>query len=300
MILVVGATGLLGGEICRQLAGRGEPVRALVRPTTDAAKVEALRTLGVETLVGDLRDPASLSVACRGARAVITTVSAMPFSYVPGENDIKGVDTDGQASLVEAARSAGVSKFVYTSFSANIDDPFPLRNAKRATEATLRASGLDYTILRPSCFMEVWLTPAVGFDPANATATIYGTGEAGISYVAVRDVADFAVHSLDAPGAGNATLEIGGPEPISQLDAVRIFERAAGRRFEVTHVPMEALEAQHAAATDPMQQSFAGLMQCVARGDPIDVTRVLAVIPVRLTSVVEYADRVTGRVAAHA
>jgi uncharacterized protein YbjT (DUF2867 family) len=295
MILVVGATGMLGGQVCRNLAQAGRPVRAMVRTTSDPAKVAALRAMGAEVVQGDLRDAASLVAACRGADAVIETVSAMPFSYVAGENDIGTTDTGGSASLVAAARLAGVTHFVYTSFSRNIDDPFPLRDAKRATEALLRSSGMDYTILRPSCFMEVWLTPAVGFDYPNGKATIYGTGDAGISYIAVPDVAEFAVRSLDASAARNAVLELGGPQPVSQMEAVRTFERAAGRSFETTHVPVEALDAQYDAATDPMQRSFAGLMRCVARGDTIDMSPALEALPVRLTSVTEYAEKVGGR-----
>ncbi len=299
MILVVGATGMLGGEVCRQLTSTGETVRALVRPTSDPVKVAALEELGVEIVAGDLRDSASLGQACRGVSAVITTVSSMPFSYVPGENDIRTTDTDGTTGLIAAARAAGVSHFVYTSFSRNIDDPFPLRDAKRATETILRASGMRYTILRPSCFMEVWLTPAVGFDAAGAKVTIYGTGEAGISYVAVPDVATFAVRSLDTPAAWNVSLELGGPAAVSQTEAVRLFERVARRSFEVTRVPVEDLAAQYEAATDPMQRSFAGLMRCVANGDPIDMSGTLQAIPVRLTSVEEFAERVLGAVPAH-
>ena len=299
MILVVGATGMLGGEVCRQLTLKGETVRALVRPASDPVKVAALKELGIEIVAGDLRDPASLAQACRGVSAVITTVSSMPFSYVPGENDIRTTDTDGAAGLIAAAQAAGVSHFVYTSFSRNIDDPFPLRDAKRATETILRTSGMRYTILRPSCFMEVWLTPAVGFDAAGAKVTIYGTGEAGISYIAVPDVATFTVRSLATPAAWNAALELGGPAAVSQAEAVRLFERVAERSFEVTRVSVEALAAQYEAATDPMQRSFAGLTRCVANGDPIDMSGTLQAIPVRLTSVGEYAERVLGAVPAH-
>ena len=84
MILVVGATGLVGGDVCRRLAASGTAVRALVRATSDPARVAALEALGVETVVGDLRDPASLAEACRDASAVICTASSMPFGYEPG------------------------------------------------------------------------------------------------------------------------------------------------------------------------------------------------------------------------
>ena len=73
MNLVVGATGMLGSEICRQLAAAGKPVRALVRATSDPAKVEKLVAHGAEIFEGDVREPASLAVACQGASAVIST-----------------------------------------------------------------------------------------------------------------------------------------------------------------------------------------------------------------------------------
>lgn len=300
MILVVGATGMVGGEVCRRLVERGRSVRALVRESTDPAKVAALEALGIETVRGDFRDPPSLDRACAGAEAVITTVSSMPFSYEPGVNDIATTDLSGSVALIDAARRAGVGHVVYTSFSANLDLEMPLGNAKRTVERHLRESGLRYTILRPSCFMEVWLSAAVGFDATNGRISICGSGEAPVSYIAIADVAEFAVRSLDAPAAWNATLELGGPEPVSQLRAVGIFETLAGRPFEVSHVSEDALEAQRQAATDPMQRSFATLMRCVARGDAIDMDEVLAAIPVPLTSVRDYAARILGAIPATA
>lgn len=142
MILVVGATGMLGSEICRRLAAAGKPVRALVRATSDPAKVDRLKGYGVEPVQGDLRDPASLEAACKGVSAVVSTVSSMPFSYQPGENDIRTVDTRGAINLIDAARAAGVQHFVYTSFTMELD--FPLHNAKRAVEQHLMDSGLAY------------------------------------------------------------------------------------------------------------------------------------------------------------
>jgi len=292
MYLIVGSTGMLGGEICRLLAAKGCPVKGLVRTTSDQAKVAALKELGIQVVEGDLRDRASLEVACQGVTAVISTVSSMPFSYKPGENDIHTVDTEGAIKLIEAAKSAGVKHFIYTSFSGNLDLDFPLRNAKRFVEKNLKDSGLTYTILRPSCFTEVWLSPAVGFDAANAKATIYGSGTTPISWISFLDVAKFAVESLTNPAAVNATLELGGPEPLSPLQVVQIFEKVIGKTFEVQHVPEAALEAQQKAATDGMQQSFTALMRCYAQGDPIDMQETLKVFPVQLTSVREYAQQV--------
>ena len=84
MILVVGATGLLGSEICGQLLARGKRVRALARPTTDPTKTERLRTFGAEVVPGDLRDADSLRAACRGVSTIITTASALSLAYQPG------------------------------------------------------------------------------------------------------------------------------------------------------------------------------------------------------------------------
>ena len=243
----------------------------------------------MEVVTGDLRDPASLAEACRGASAVIETVSSMPFAYQPGVNDIATTDLEGSLRLVDAAKAEGVEHFVYTSFSGNIDLDFPLRNAKRTVEAYLKMSGLAWTILRPSFFMEVWLSPAVGFDAANAKATIYGDGTNPISWIALGDVAEFAVASLDNPAAHNAILELGGPAMLSPAQVVAIFERVQGRPFEVQHVPAGALLAQQQAAADPMAQSFSGLMRCYANGDPIDMRATLRAFPVALTSVDEHA-----------
>jgi uncharacterized protein YbjT (DUF2867 family) len=292
MVLIVGATGMLGSEICKRLAARGKPVRAIVRSTSDQAKVANLKKAGVEILGGDLRDRASLEAACQGVTAVISTVSAMPFSYHPIENNIQKVDHEGLTNLIDVAKAAGVKHFVYTSFSGQIDLDFPLRNAKRAVEKHLKDSGLVYTILRPSCFMEVWLSPAVGFDAANAKVQLYGDGTNPIGYISYLDVAQFAIESLENPAARNVTLELGGPESISQLNAVKIFEQVSGRKFEVQYIPEEALQSQRDAATDPMQQSFSGLMQCVAQGDPIDMKKMLKAFPIKLISVRKYAGSI--------
>ena len=290
MILVVGATGLLGSEICGQLVARGKRVRALARPTSDPAKTDRLRAFGAEVVPGDLRDADSLAAACQGVSAIITTASALPFAYQPGANSPQITDRDGYLSLIAAARAAGVQRFIYTSFPP-VAVSFPLQDAKRAVEASLRRSGLTYTILQPTFFSEVWLSPPLGFDYSHRKATIYGDGTNTISWISYGDVARFAVAALSNPAALDATLELGGPEALSLLEVVSIFERAGGQPFEVTHVPVEALRDQLAATTDPMQQSFSGLMLGYANGKAIDMRETLKALPVRLTSVEEYAQR---------
>jgi uncharacterized protein YbjT (DUF2867 family) len=294
MILVVGSTGMVGSEICRILASKTIPTRTLVRETSDPAKVERLVGYGAQLVKGDLRDPASLKAACQGVDQVICTVSAMPFSYQPGVNDIQSVDVNGITHLIDAAKAAGVKHFVDTSFSKNICRDFPLCNAKRAVENYLMGSGLTYTILRPSYFMEAWLSPMVGFDAANAKVTLYGTGDQPIAWISYKDVAQFAVASLVNPAARNAVLELGGSQSITPHQVVKAFEAATGKTFEVSHVPAEALKAQMDGASEPMQKSFAGLMLSYADGDPIDMAPVQKAFAVHLTSLHEFVASTTA------
>ena len=172
--LVVGATGLLGLEICRRLTEAGRSVRCLIRRTSDEGKRAELERLGVELVEGDLKDPASLARACAGVQSVISTASST-FSRQPGDS-IESVDQQGQLALVDAARRAGVEHFVFVSFRENPSIQYPLTAAKRAVEQALQASGMDYTILQASYFMEIWLTPALGFDVANGKVRLYGDG----------------------------------------------------------------------------------------------------------------------------
>ena len=286
MNLVVGATGLLGSEICRLLAAKEKPVRGLVRRTSDRAKIERLQGLGAETVLGDVKDHPSVVAACRGVSAIISTVSST-LSRQEGDT-IQSVDREGQLALIDEAKAAGVDRFVLISF-LNMNVEFPLQSAKREVEQRLRESGLTYTILQPSFFMEVWLSPALGFDAANATAQIYGTGQNKISWISYQDVAKFAVASLDNPAAENAVIELGGPEALSPLEVVKIFEDLQGKVFKTQHVSEEQLRAQKEEVTDSLQESFAGLMLACAQGSVVDMREVLEQFSVQLRSVKEYA-----------
>lgn len=276
MILVSGATGMLGSEVCRLLADRGMAVRALVRATSNPEQVARLESFGVELVRGDLKDRASLDAACRDARAVISTASST-LSRQEGDS-IESVDRRGQLSLIDAAAGAGVEHFILISFP-HVDIPFPLQTAKRAAEEHLRCSGMTHTILQPTFFAEVWLSPALGFDPAHAKAQIYGAGENRISWISFRDVAECAVAALDNPEAKNTVIRLGGPEALSPAEVVRLAEQAAGRAFDVQYVPEEALRAQYSAASDPLQQTFAGLMLYYAHGDIVDPEETLRPFP---------------------
>ena len=268
MILVAGATGYLGTEICRLLRERGDDVRALVRRTSNPEKVERLRTLGVELATGDLKDPRSLDAACRHVDTVISTASST-ISRQP-DDSIQRVDHDGQMALLNAAVANGVERYLFVSFSGNLDLDCALTSAKRAVERSVRESGMTYTILRPSFFIEVWLSPAFGFDVDQGTARIFGTGDQRMSWISLADVARFTVECIDHPAAKNAVFEMGG-EAVSPNELVREVERRTGRPMAVERVPTEALRAQREQASDPMEHTFATLMMGYAQGDEVDI-----------------------------
>ena len=287
MNLVVGATGLLGSEICRLLATEGKTTRALVRTTSEQSKVAELESLNIEIVFGDLKQRASLEAACQGADAVISTASST-LSRQEGDS-IQTVDLEGQLNLIHAAKAGNVRHFVLISFPQAAVE-FPLQDAKRAVEDSLKNSDLNYTILQPTNFMEVWLSPALGFDAANATARIYGSGENKISWISYKDVAKFAVASIDNSETRNAVIELGGPEALSPLEVLRIFEKVKGQKFDIQHVPEEALREQRESAIDPLQQSFAGLMLNYSQGSIVDMQETLQKFPMRLASIKDYAQ----------
>ena len=288
-VLVVGATGVLGMEVCRQLAAAGKKVKGLVRTSSQKEKVNGLHELGVETVTGDMKDPQSLYQAFQNVDAVISTATST-ISHREGDS-IETVDLAGQLKVAEAASAAGVQHVVFISFHP-LRPEFPLQSAKRAVESTLKSKNFTYTILQPTYFMEIWLGPVLGFDFAHARAVIYGEGKNKISWIAVKDVAAFAVASIDNPAAENAIIQLGGPDDLSVLDAVRIFEQESGRTFELQNVPDEVLRAQTAAAPDSLGKTFNGLMMGLNEAGTIDMKETLRNFPIHLTSVREYARQI--------
>ena len=289
MILVAGATGVLGSEIVRRLRQQGRPVRALVRTTSSTEKVARLEQMGAQIVRGDLKDRESLDSAVRGVSAVISTVTTILTSQ-PGDT-FDATDGAGTRNLIDAARDADVAHFVFVSFDTSRVPESPLTAAKRDVEDHLKRSGLTYTILQPGLFMESWLGPFLFADPASGTAKVYGEGTKGLRYIAVADVAEVAVRSLSVPAARNATIPFGGAEAISQRDAVRLFEQECGRPFTVTDLAEPVLETQWRSARDPFEKTFAALMLGVARGLGGDVDAPPRDFGVTLTPVREFVRR---------
>jgi uncharacterized protein YbjT (DUF2867 family) len=223
---------------------------------------------------------------------VVTTPTAILSQQQ--EDTFETVDLHGQIRLIDAARAAKIGHYIFVSVSGNLlkHGDNPLLDAKRAVENHLQQSGLAYSILRPTFFMEIWLSPHLGFDFANAKATIYGSGQNKTSYISLQNVVDFAVESLSNPAARNAVLELGGLEAFSQLEVVQMFEEIIGRTFEKQFVSEEALRTRKAAATNPVEQTFADLTLAAARGDKIDMGEIFGNFSIRPRSVRDYAKAV--------
>jgi uncharacterized protein YbjT (DUF2867 family) len=290
MILVVGATGLLGSEICRRLRIR-TPVRALVRG--DSPRAAELKGLGVEIVQGDLKDPDSLAAACRGARAVISTASST-LSRRAGDN-LETVDRAGQLALVAAAQQAGVQRFVFVSVSPNLKPGSVLLSAKREVERAIRNSGMVWTILQPTNFMEIWFGQAVGWNVERGQATIFGNGKAPISWISAMDVAQYAVVTLDHASARNRDIPLGGPESLAPDQVLQAFESASGRKFKARKVPA-LIPRLMRTILKPFDQIKASIMDLgfqAAGGDVIDMVQTQKDFQVTATSVSQYAQAAT-------
>ena len=285
MIFVAGATGALGMEIVRRLRERGEKVRALARTSSDPSRVAELEKMGAEIWRGDLKDPESLEGALKGADTVVSTVTVITHAK-PGDS-FEATDEHGNINLLRKAQSAGARRFVFVSFDVDGMPEYPLSNAKRHVEEAIKSSGIDYTIHRPSLFMQIWLSPMLFADPSTATAKVYGSGDNGIEYISVGDVAEAVVQSIFDDKMKNRAVAYGGPEPVSQRRALEIFNTAFGKTFSPTEIPESALENQWSAAADPWQKTFSGLMLGVARGFGGGAGPASQYFPMKMTTVEE-------------
>ena len=234
MILVVGGSGTLGRVITHCLLAAGETVRVMTRTP---AKAMSLVDAGAEVVTGDLTDRESLIRACAGAEKVI----AAAHSFLGrGRLASEHVDRAGHKQLIEIAKASGVRHFVYT--SAYFTDPvfltIPFVRIKQDVERHLRASGLSYTILRPTAFMDFHAHVLIGMPVITGKKVmLFGAGKRPRNFVAASDVAQLAVRALHDSSLANETIDIGGPENLSSVDVVGIYEGIAGRKAKVAHLP---------------------------------------------------------------
>jgi len=285
MILIVSGNGNLGSAVGRRLLAKGQAVRALVR---SPEKGEGLRRLGAEVVIGDLREPASLARACRGAEKVLAAAHSI---LGRGSEASKHVDLQGHKDLIDAARKEGVGHFVYTSaykFGGVYHDN-AFFQIKYEVEDYLRASGLGYTILRPTHFMESHAERFIG-KPIKETGkvTLFGSGENRRNFIAADDVAQIVVRVLEDTAHHGQIIDVGGTDNVTNMEIVGLYEEQLGRPAKVSHVPLAALKVMYRLMR-PFHPGLSQIMHAAIIGDTTDQTfdpsAMLARFPMELMSI---------------
>jgi len=229
-VLVVGATGDLGGRTVRALRGRGKTVRALVRPGSDAS---VLPKEGVEVVSGDMLDPPSLGRAMQGVSAVVA--SAAGYSR-RRKGDSLRTDYEGNRNLVDAAKRAAVPRFVFLSILAcDRAQDVPHFWAKRVTEDALEQQGVPFIALRPGAFLSApsgrfreWMLQSL------RKGRIMAMTPAGvrITYIAPDEVARALAMAVDEPRALGQRIDLGTDRPLSGPELAELVGRLLGRPIE--------------------------------------------------------------------
>jgi uncharacterized protein YbjT (DUF2867 family) len=209
MILVTTA-GKVGAEAVRLLAGRGEPVRVLVR---DPEKATALARAGAEVARGDLEVPVTIDAAMKGVSTVVLVSPAVPAQ---------------ELNVVASAARAGAGHVVKITSKASADSPIARRRGQAEIEDGLIASGLSYTLLRNNAYMQNFLMAGPSIAKTSSFGSAARDGRVGM--IDTRDVAAVAVEiaAAPAPHAGN-TYWPTGPESITFRDAAAILSRLLSR-----------------------------------------------------------------------
>ncbi|MFJ5048363.1 NAD(P)H-binding protein [Streptomyces sp. NPDC098077] len=238
MILVTGATGVVGREVAGQLAAAG-PVRILARRPERLT----VRGEGVEVVEGEYADRAALDRALRGVASVFLVTNS------PTEPDDERV--------AAAAAAAGVRHLVKLSMMA-VEEPGAddfITRLQRGNEQAIRDSGVPWTFVRPRTFMSNTLSWARGIRSAGVVRALYG--DAPVACVDPRDVASVAVAVLTGTGHEGKAYAVSGPEAITAREQTAQLSRVLGRplRFEELDVAA-ARTALLAKYPQPVAEAF--------------------------------------------
>lgn len=220
MILISGATGGIGGEICRLLKETGTPFRALCRK---GEQVQDFQKKGIDAIIGDFDRPETLASAMRGIETMFLITPPTPQQV------------DQETAAIDAARNAGVDRIVKISASdSNVLSPVPWAESHALIDHHLRASGINWTILKPTAFMQnfLWFK-----DPITKGFLPQVTGSGSVSWVDTRDVARVAATVLTQDGHEGATYFLTGPEMIDMKEASSRFSKAIGHKVRYLDLP---------------------------------------------------------------
>ncbi|MGO4689990.1 SDR family oxidoreductase [Glaciibacter sp. 2TAF33] len=238
MILIAGAGGRLGTLVVSDLAAGGHPLRVIVR---DASRYRPPAGAKVDVVVGDVTDAAAVDRAMTGASVVISAVHGL---IGRGSHSIHETDVVGNQNLIVAAQRAQVGRFVLLSVhGASATSPMELTRAKFAAERALAGSGLAFTVIRPTAYLETWLDVVAAGRAGTARPRILGNGTNPINFVSVRDVAALVVGEALATTAGNRVYEIGGPANLALGELARELVAAGVCAGRSRRIPRRALRA---------------------------------------------------------
>jgi NADH dehydrogenase len=238
MILVAGATGRLGSVVVPRLAARGLDVRVLTR---DPARARHLGDAATSIVRGDVRDRASVERAMQG---VSTVVSAVHGFAGPGRVTPASVDRDGNANLVDAAAAVGADVVLLSVVGASLDHPMELFRAKHQAEENLRTSGVPWTIVRATAFVELWAE-------IMKKSIVFGRGDNPINFVSVDDVAAVVERAVIDTRLRGKVLEVGGPENMTFNELAALLHKTLGYSAKTRHVPRWLLRAMAPVARQP-------------------------------------------------
>jgi len=237
-VLVVGGTGQLGGAIARKLLGAGLRVRALGR---NRQKLEPLAAAGAEVVAVDLLDLPKITEACRGVGQIVATANN---NMGKGATSPLRVDLTAYQNLCAAARNTGVRRIVYVSFRGAAPDlDVDIFRLKWHIEDVIRRSQVPYVILRATAFMDIWIDQLIaGGIRKNGVTLLFGDGTAVANYIAVDDVAEYALAVLAREDVVNEIVDVGGPSNISFNDLATLIERRLGASGKRRHVPVPVMK----------------------------------------------------------
>jgi uncharacterized protein YbjT (DUF2867 family) len=236
VILLTGATGLIGSTLLRRLTARPEPVRCLVR---DPRRLGDQR-VRVQIALGDLTDPQSFRHAMRGVRTVVHLAASVRDQPRGSIEELNGVAT---WRMVHAAERAGVERFVFFStMSASTFSRARFFRAKALAEQAVSASEVPHTVFAPSIVYspgDPFLTLLKRLALLLPVMPVAGDGSALYQPIWADDVADCVMAVLDGAGeTASARYELAGPDTLSYEAIVRLALRSFGRRRLIVHVPM--------------------------------------------------------------
>ena len=223
---------------------------------------------GVEVVTGDVRDAASVDRAMAGVTTLVAAINGFGGRDALG---VRAIDRDGNATLIDAAVRAGVDHVVLLSIhGASTDHPIELFRMKAEAEAHLKASGLSWTIVRPTAYQETWLEIVGRPLVATGKTRIFGRGENPINFVSAEDVARIVAMAVADPTLRGATLDVAGPENLTFDDFVEVVRSATGATGTVAHAPLPMLRVM-SVLLRPFKPVLAGQMAAAIVMDTRDM-----------------------------